>query len=305
VLVIKYYPSISRKYNDWTFEASFVGMTTNKNSLGLGLCVCGLSLLWMWLALRDTRRLVADKSSGGRYVVLLLMTVWLLGKAHSSTAVTCTFFGSALLLAMRSTAFKSRIGQLELYSAGLVIAVVIFQACGLWDFIVKEFAQLVGRDPTFHGRTKIWQALLNQPINPIFGVGYYSFWSPERMRKLSEGYNYLLNEAHNGYLETYLNTGIIGVFLLLGLLGTAANRIKKNVLAGDAFAPLGLAFLASAIFYGMSEAIFNRLSILWFVLLMSMLKSPIHSARTQTQLSAATAEPSRESLASARPFVEV
>ena len=116
-------------------------------------------------------------------------------------------------------------------------------------------------------------------------------------------YHYLLNEAHNGYLETYLNTGLLGVFLLLGVLGSAAHRIKKQVLAGDPCGPLRLAFLASIVFYGMSEAIFNRLSFLWLVILLSLLSLPALSVGSQTGFGPAV-DPSRESLSPGRPFVE-
>src|ERR1700730_17931729 len=51
VLVIKYYPNISRGYNIWTSEPFFVGITTDKNMFGITLSVCVLTLLWMFLEL--------------------------------------------------------------------------------------------------------------------------------------------------------------------------------------------------------------------------------------------------------------
>ena len=189
VLVIKYYPEVSRRYNEWTYEAFFVGITTNKNSMGITLSVCGISLWWMLLGLRDRGRVAWKKWAAARYILLLIMTAWLLAKARSSTAVTCTILGGCLLLAMRLSFIRNRLERLELYSACLVVGVIFCQACGLWDAIVAEFAEMLGRDPSLHGRTAIWETLLKQDINPLLGVGYYSFWSPERMTKLSEGGN--------------------------------------------------------------------------------------------------------------------
>jgi hypothetical protein len=40
--------------------------------------------------------------------------------------------------------------------------------------------------------------------------GFYSFWTAERIERLSSKYFYDLTEAHNGYIEVYLNGGLIG-----------------------------------------------------------------------------------------------
>ena len=38
-----------------------------------------------------------------------------------------------------------------------------------------------------------------------------------------------LNEAHNGYLEVYLNLGIIGVILIIGFLIAGYRNICKQL----------------------------------------------------------------------------
>ena len=60
------------------------------------------------------------------------------------------------------------------------------------------------------------------------GTGYYSFWQGNRLRQVSDGFMSDLNESHNGYLETYLNSGYIGVVLLVVLL---LPRVKEGNMA--------------------------------------------------------------------------
>jgi len=277
-LIVKYYPHISRRYSDWADKILFVGISTDKNMFAMTLYCCALGLVWMWLQARDGVGGIRDKKSFWIYSLLLLMTGWLLTKAGSSTALTCVMVGGGILFAMRFPALRNKVSKLGAYSFSAASITLILKATGLWTLIITTFAHMVGRDPSFHGRTDIWQALLKEDINPLLGVGYYSFWSPERARRLSAKYFYTLNEAHNGYLETYLNSGIIGLLLLAVVVIWAARWIKKDVLSGASYGALRLGFLLPGIFYGMSEAVFNRLSMLWFVLILVMLE-PLRRAQ--------------------------
>jgi exopolysaccharide production protein ExoQ len=172
----------------------------------------------------------------------------------------------------------------------------------LGEVFVQVFVGLVGRDPTFHGRTDIWHVLLQENINPLFGEGYSSFWSSARMQKISETYYYTLNEAHNGYLETYLNTGLVGLFLLCGTLVSAWIRIKLDVLRQLPRGDFRLACLFVVMFYSMTEAVYNRLNLLWFVLLLVVCEYPRRKSPRRTDLSSTRAR-SREILPRAEPIL--
>ena len=52
------------------------------------------------------------------------------------------------------------------------------------------------------------------PINPIFGTGFESFWLGKRLEQLQGIFFFFPNEAHNGYLEVYLNLGLMGLFIV-------------------------------------------------------------------------------------------
>ncbi len=283
VLVVKYYSSISMQFSRYSGDALFVGISTNKNIFGLTICVCSLGLFWLLLGAREPEARRADKTAWMRYAALLVMTLWLERKAQSSTAIACTGLGCMMMAGMKFPAIRKKMKHLGAFAGGAVALVVILQVTGLWDELTAMIAAALGRDPTFHGRTEIWAALMKQDINPVLGTGYYSFWTDARMNALSEGYHYKLNEAHNGYIETYLNSGVIGVFLLLAVLAAAARDIKKAMVKGDSYAALRFAFLLAVIFYGISEAIFNRLSMMWFAVLLAMMTPPRLRGRKRLQ----------------------
>jgi len=81
-----------------------------------------------------------------------------------------------------------------------------------------------------------------------------------------EGIFYFLpNEAHNGYLETYLTLGSIGVFLLVGLFIATFRKIRLDLFRNFDWGRYRLGFLVAVILYNWTEAAFKTLSPLWFV----------------------------------------
>ena len=195
------------------------------------------------------------------------------------------------MIGLRIPFVKKRVERLGVFAVVIIGVVLILQAT--LD-LVSMFVGLMGRDLTFTGRTDIWSAVLKMDINPLFGVGFYSFWSEERMRQISEGYNGLINEAHNGYLETYLNSGLIGVALLLWMLAAAVKSIKRAVVAGDGFAGLRFSFVLACVVYAFSEAIYNRLSVLWLMLLLAAIDYP---RKVQVETYEPQPEPNRNPVA--------
>ena len=269
-LVIKYYPDIGRYYDQWTYQPYFRGFAADKNLFGMCVFVCGLSLFWLFLELRAPNGRRKDKHESYTYLFLLVIATWLLTKTRSSTALTCTLLGCLIVAGMRFPTIRSKANRLGAYSIGVVVLVLFLHtALDLGGILV----QLLGRDLTLTGRTDIWAMLLKEPINPLIGEGFSSFWMGDRVDRLSEKYFYHLNEAHNGYLETYLNGGLIGLGLLLVVLASAAKNIQRQVVLGSSFGALRLAFLLSIVIYGVTEAVF-RFGPLWFLLLLLILQWP-------------------------------
>lgn len=265
VMAVKYFPEIGRYYDSWAHRAHYAGVAGDKNLLGMALFVSALALFHAFL---DARRRVSGWSAHieqGVVALLMAMTAWLLVKADSVTAILCTALGAGMLFAL------DRLGTRKVAMLAAVFAIFAIMAFSVMD-VGGVLGRALGRDATLTGRTAIWSALLDVNTNPLVGVGFYSFWLGERVETLSRKYHYTLNEAHNGYLECYLNSGLIGLALLFGLLSASIRAHWRRLQEGNSLAALGVAFLLGTVAYNISEATFNRLSIIWFtVLVMAML----------------------------------
>jgi O-antigen ligase len=269
VVIIKYFPGLGRFYDEWVGTAFNTGVTTDKNALGGVLFGCSLSLVWMLL--QPDRRRTGLKGRLDYFALLLMggMAVWLLRLAHSSTALSCTVVGALVILLTRFRGIRAHLG---VYGASFAVILVVL------NFVVnvpEAFAGLVGRNMTLTGRTDIWSALLKEGTDPLFGTGYYSFWlSDNRVARLSASFFYSLNEAHNTYLETYLNSGLIGIALVFAVLLSAGIRIKREAMKSESFGAFRLACFLPMLFYGVTEAWMNRLGIVWFLFLLVIMHYP-------------------------------
>ena len=135
-------------------------------------------------------------------------------------------------------------------------------------------AQALGRDPTLTGRTEIWAAVISLASNPLVGAGFESFWlSPRIHEKLWQLFPGLpLNEAHDGYIEVYLNLGWIGVGLFARILVDAYRRAVKTFRRAPALGGLLVAFVLTEIAYCLTEAGFRMLTSTWFFFLLAAIE---------------------------------
>jgi exopolysaccharide production protein ExoQ len=268
VVLIKYFPGLGRFYDVWVGSAFNTGVSTDKNMLGMTLFGCSLSLVWMLL--QPDRRRTGLKGRLDYFVILLMggMAAWLLQQAHSSTAVLSTVVGALVIWLTRFRRIRARLG---VYGASLGVILVVLN---LLVNVPEALAGILGRDMTLTGRTDIWSAVLKEGTDPLFGVGYYSFWMGDRVARLSATFFYDLNEAHDTYLETYLNSGLIGVALLFAVLLSAGIRIKREAMKSESFGAFRLGCFLPMLFYGVTEAWMNRLGILWFLFLVVVMQYP-------------------------------
>jgi O-antigen ligase len=99
------------------------------------------------------------------------------------------------------------------------------------------------------------------------------FWSS------NEGALNGITEAHNGYLELYLNLGWIGVALLAGLILTGYPRVIATLRADPHAGSIGLAFFVAEVVYNYTEAGFRMMFPLWIFFLLAVLGIPKAPAR--------------------------
>ena len=65
ILLIKYYSTLGRAYDQWTGQLIVVGVTTNKNTLGLTVLLCGIGAVWR--VLEEYR--IGDKQDRRRHLI--------------------------------------------------------------------------------------------------------------------------------------------------------------------------------------------------------------------------------------------
>jgi exopolysaccharide production protein ExoQ len=151
--------------------------------------------------------------------------------------------------------------------------------------------QSLGRNSTLTGRTDIWDAVLQVPINPLLGAGFESFWMGERLKELwtipiMNG----INEAHNGYLETYLNLGWVGVTLFGLLILTGYRNILRMLRRDPEGARIRLGFFVIAVVYNFTEAGTRSTDLVWIAFLFAVIGVPelVARKRVSTRISHAS-----------------
>jgi len=239
LLLIKYFPDVGRYYNHWTWEVIYGGIATEKNNFGAIVFICGIFLVWDFLDQRSKADKKIDKGVFLGRAVLLLMVIWLIIIANSSTATVCLILGIGIVYYLRPPNTSILIRYLGTFS--LILVLLVF-SLSLFTSFLEILVSAVGRNTTFTGRTDLWGDLLKVPINQVFGTGYQNFWLGPHTKSIWENYAFHPNQAHNGYLEVYLNGGLIGLCLLVAMIISTGSKLKKELLSGSRLGGLYFSF---------------------------------------------------------------
>jgi O-antigen ligase len=94
-----------------------------------------------------------------------------------------------------------------------------------------------------------------------------SFWSGERMQNIWNALGSGINQAHNGYLEQYLNLGYVGVGFIIVIMLAAVLNIRKHLAVSPSAGILRLCLVVIAALYNYTEASFYGISNMWVLFL--------------------------------------
>jgi O-antigen ligase len=278
VLFCKYYEYLGRVFDTWG-NASYTGVTVDKNMLGYLLFAFGLYFLSALIGNRGVEQPQAARSRIDVVmdVLFLVMIGWLLAIANSKTATLSLALGAAVLLVIRVAALRR-----HFWTLAITAMVVVLIADELFS-IKSAILEASGRDATFTGRTGLWETVLKEPINPLVGAGYASFWLGERLYRFWAMYPTSPPiQAHNGYLEVYLNLGLIGLCLLGFVLWQGLKTIQKRAAEAMTSATwndrvlgsFGLTFGVAYLLYNVTEATFQGSNFLFTIFLMLAFHRP-------------------------------
>jgi len=270
VLFIKYYPELGRSYDQFTYKPFFSGVAVSKNSLGIICLILGLGSVWRFLeAYRSAER---PRLSGPlvAHGVILIMVLWLFSMANSSTSLACFLVGSGLLLL--TSLRRAPLTPMTLNI--LFVAVVSLAFFGLFIDANAGLVEALGRDATLSTRTDLWAELLQMNSDPLIGAGFESFWLGKRAKMLWQQHWWHPNQAHNGYLELFLNEGWIGL-VLLGFLMTWGYRNVVHSLNRDSIlGGLKVSFFIITVLYNLTEATFKAIHPVWIIFLLAVTVVP-------------------------------
>jgi exopolysaccharide production protein ExoQ len=261
ILLVKYFPDVGRSYDAWSGIALYSGVTTGKNILGIVCAVSAIFFFWDTVTRWADRKVPRTKRIIATNFVFIGMALWLLNLAKTTTANVCIAIGIVVIIAVY---WRKRQRGLIRVLIPAIFCVYLIAAFG-FDLNGRLAGEL-GKDPTLTDRTAIWNILLGMNTNHLIGTGYESFWLSYRDSPASATFPWL-NEAHNGYLEVYLNLGLVGLGLLVGLLATGYVKLSRMLKPFSDIAALYLALWIVVMFYDITEAGF-RGSIIWLIFLL-------------------------------------
>lgn len=275
LVLIKYFPNLGRTYGRWSGMEMWTGVTMQKNTLGQLCALSAFFLIWALLQEWRSGNLFRAKTQTIADVLVLSIAVFLLigtssySRSATSMIILIIGIGTLLLLYRR----ENLAGYIARHLKALVISLSLMYIL-LYDSIVRIGTSILQRDETLTGRTDIWRPLLDfASHNPILGVGYGGFWAPGN-RELEEQFSaqFILAQAHNGYLAIYVELGIVGILLLTMFLLAYCGRVRRELTYAFEWGVYGICLLPMSLLYNNSEVSFLQSpNYLWSTMIFLMI----------------------------------
>ena len=217
-LAIAFVPAATQ----WEWPA-WRGIADHKNTLGQISFIS--TIVWAFAIYKPS-----GKKRKYSWLFLFASIVLLVG-SKSSTALIVLFslLLMALYLLVERRLQRLRVGRLvSLAMAGCLL--ILFYLGNAFE--LNTVTGAVGKDATFTGRSDLWEVILDEAkTHPYIGCGIGGFWiveSPTVQRLYQDdAFPWLPNEAHEGYLDLFNETGIVGMFLLTLMVISYFKNLSK------------------------------------------------------------------------------
>lgn len=255
-------PALGRMY---TGEGALVwnGVFEHKNSLGRYMAIFAVAA-WS-LTLQEKRY--------GVWGLFLLLALLLIILAQSATPLLALFVMACMLPLFG--VFRWRDVGIRLMSLILLLLGIGIAAVFLWHPSLGEFSQyglaLLGRDPdrnTVLVRLGLWNyswEYIKQ--QPLLGYGFDAFWSlPGRRDFITYlGRAWEAQQAHNGFIELWLQLGLVGLGgMVLHLLVNARRILQAAPLLTAATFSWALGYMiVLAVLNTSYSALLGQLTVPW------------------------------------------
>lgn len=200
-------------------DIGYQGYFPGKNYLGE--CAAGALLL----AFNETLYRGWRRALG---IIVIILAVALIILSDSKTALGLAMIAPCLagatLLIRKVTRLSPAIILLSIPLCYIVVSHVS-------NFTMDRVGFMLYGDSSFTGRTVIWDFVRTEiDRSPIVGWGYQSFWlagsnAPSVLD--APGWVSMMPNSHNGYYDTLLETGYIGLTVILGFIVATLHGIGR------------------------------------------------------------------------------
>jgi O-antigen ligase len=188
------------------------------------------------------------------------MIGWLLQRSDSATSLAILLLSAGVMLALGLPGLNKR--MIGVYVAG---AIALALGAELTFGVRAAVIEALGRDPTLTDRTLLWADVLALQGSPMLGAGFESFWLGPRLDVIWAKWWWRPTQAHNGYIEAYLNLGIVGLILLAGTIAATFLRVTRGFPSDFDWSRLRLVYLISVCAYNYTEAVFTGVHFVWTI----------------------------------------
>jgi exopolysaccharide production protein ExoQ len=222
---------LSREYGWQPYEGGALPCGIMGHKIGLGLFCAASFFTMLWYSSSGD---IPFKALLKKHAILYVLLLAGLIASGAMTAVGGMLLASALSLLVYVL--------MRLRDRYIAAAVLLFICVAiLFVFIVNEntvqanLLEIVlkpsGKDPTFTGRTDIWSTSISLGLknNPIFGSGFGSLFLGDKSAWLQSVFGWAVWGSHSGYIETFLETGIVGLTILVFVIAKIVADIIKVV----------------------------------------------------------------------------
>jgi len=286
-------PSIAI-YQKNSDEQVWRGIFGHKNAMGRAMSFGVLTLVAATFVVRPAARLA---TIAGALACGTLLFLTMSRGGWVTTAVVLMAVPLFVLLQPNRFSPAVRIAVVALAAAIGVVLLVALYTYGL---------ALIGRDESFSGRARLWEVAIRSGMKHfVLGAGYRSFWTDAGASDVYLSTSTIgssLGNGHNGYLDTWLEIGAIGLGAFLLVFVTAIRRVVRHLTQGPDATCIWLAMILGYTFiYAWSEQILIHQSEIAWVMLVATLfwLTPLRSkARQPVPRTPAAADRSSASMAS-------
>ncbi len=257
VLVVKYFKNIGFQMMVHGTRV-WSGIMTHKNDLGPACAFAILFFMWR-ICKREKKHILSD-------LILLLLSIYLIIRSNSATAIAILLLGIVLFLFLYFYSYSTK--RIKLVALLLTIFLGSFL---VWRDLLNEVLSpiyfILGRDPSITGRVPLWNDLIqigNRRL--LFGSGYENFWLTNFIH-IWPKYTFRPNNAHNGYLDIYLNLGLIGLILFLTIVILSLRGLARKIEIDRTFYGLYFIYFVMILINNITETFFLKADLHWFLLL--------------------------------------